>query len=37
MYRNQKILKSANGQPCTIHSPWCNGNAETTIAAHSDY
>ena len=36
MYRNKKILMSAKGQPCTVHSIWCNGNPETTVAAHSN-
>ena len=36
MYRNKKILKSAKGQPCTVHSFWCNGKFETVVAAHSN-
>jgi len=37
MYRNPKILKSAKGAGCTIHSPWCNGDSNTTVAAHSNF
>lgn len=37
MYRNKKILQSAKGETCTIRSVWCNGNTNTTVAAHSDY
>lgn len=36
-YRNKKILNAARGEQCTIGSPECNGNPETTIAAHSNY
>lgn len=36
-YRNPKILQSARGQECTVQSPFCINDPETTIAAHSNY
>jgi hypothetical protein len=33
--RSKKILASANGEQCTIQSPYCNGSIETTVACHS--
>ena len=34
MIRLKKIRESAKGQACTVQSPWCNGNPETTVFAH---
>lgn len=36
-YRNKKILQAAQGEPCTIRSPWCNGNPRTVVACHSNW
>jgi hypothetical protein len=37
MYRNSKLLKAARGQSCMIRIPYiCNGDNETTVAAHSN-
>ena len=33
-YRNKAILKSAEGEDCTMESPWCNHNSETVCARH---
>lgn len=33
-YRNKKILNAAKGEDCTINSPVCNYNPETTVGAH---
>lgn len=30
-------MDSARGEKCTINSPECNFNTETTVCAHSDY
>lgn len=36
-YRNRKLLDLAKGQPCQLQIPGvCCGNAETTVAAHSN-
>ena len=35
-YMNVKILDSARGQVCTMHSPDCNHNPETTVWCHSN-
>ena len=37
MIRSKKILNSARGEPCTVNSPVCNRNPETTVAAHSNW
>ena len=34
--RSKRILESARGQKCTVCSPWCNHNTETTVWAHSN-
>lgn len=35
-YRNRALLDLARGQPCMVRIPGiCNGDAETTVAAHS--
>ena len=34
--RSKLILKSAMGKPCTLRSPVCNRNPETTVWAHSN-
>ncbi len=36
MYRNPRILASANGQFCTVRSPHCR-NDNTVVWAHSNY
>ena len=36
MYRNKEILKAAEGEDCTMHSPMCNGDRATVVAAHSN-
>ena len=33
-YRNKKILQSARDQACTLNSPKCNHNPETTVFCH---
>jgi hypothetical protein len=35
--RSAKIRKSAENQPCTVRSPWCNGRTDTTVWAHSPF
>ena len=35
-YRNKKILNAAKGEECTLNSPWCNHNPETTVFCHSN-
>ena len=32
--RLKKIRKSAEGQDCTVQSPWCNHDPATTVLAH---
>jgi len=32
--RSRALLDSAHGEDCTIGSPFCNHNPETTVAAH---
>ena len=32
--RIKKIRDSARNQECTVNSPWCNYNPETTVFAH---
>lgn len=37
MYRNRKLLDAARGQNCLLQIDGvCNGNPETTVAAHSN-
>jgi hypothetical protein len=37
MFRSQRLLNQARGQSCTLNIPSvCNGNPETTVAAHSN-
>jgi ferredoxin len=37
MFRSNKLLKAAKGQSCMVQIPnVCNGNNETTVAAHSN-
>jgi len=36
MYRNKKILKAAEGEDCTMHSPMCNGDRATVVFCHSN-
>lgn len=36
MIRSKAILKSAQGENCTVHSPPCNNDTTTTIWAHSN-
>jgi len=33
-FRSRKLLNAAEGQPCTVNSPYCNYDVQTTIAAH---
>lgn len=37
MIRSKRIMKSAAGEQCTINSPVCTGNPETTVCAHSNW
>ena len=37
MIRSKKILNSARGETCTVNSPVCNYNPDTTVAAHSNW
>lgn len=34
--RSKKLRRSANGEQCTMFSPWCNGNSATTVWCHSN-
>jgi hypothetical protein len=37
MFRSKRLLDSARGQNCTLRIPGvCNGNPDTTVAAHSN-
>lgn len=31
-----KLLKAAQGQECTMQTPWCNNNPQTVVACHSN-
>ncbi len=33
-YENKKIRKSAQGEDCTLNSPWCNYDPSTTVFCH---
>jgi len=35
-YRNQKILDAAEGERCTMGSPYCNDDPRSVCACHSD-
>lgn len=35
--RSKKIMESARGERCTIISPVCNHDQETTVCAHSNW
>ncbi|MCG8429567.1 MAG: DUF1364 domain-containing protein [Candidatus Omnitrophica bacterium] len=35
-YRNSKILAAAEGQMCTMQSPFCNFDPATTVFCHSN-
>ena len=37
MIRSKAILRAAKGQECTMRTPVCNHNDETTVAAHSNW
>jgi hypothetical protein len=37
MIRSKKITQSAKGEECTMNSPVCNYNPETTVWCHSNY
>lgn len=37
MIRSKAILQAARGHECTMNSPACNHNPETTVAAHSNW
>jgi hypothetical protein len=34
--RSKKIMQAARGEECTVRSPTCNYDPETTVAAHSN-
>lgn len=34
--KQTKITKFAKGRACTMHSPMCNGNSETSVWCHSN-
>ena len=34
--RSRAIRESARGQACTVRSPLCNGDSDTTVWAHSN-
>lgn len=36
-YRNPKILKAAQDEPCTLLLDGCTGGGADTVAAHSNY
>ena len=36
MIRSKAILNAARGEACTMHTPVCNYDAETTVACHSN-
>jgi len=36
-YRNKKILQAAEGEGCTLNTPWCNYDRETTVLCHLNY
>lgn len=33
----KKLRDSARDKPCTMNSPWCNGNPATTVWCHSNF
>src|SRR4030065_131043 len=33
-YRSKKLTQSAKGKPCTMNSPWCINDPETTVFCH---
>lgn len=33
-YRNDKVRKAAEGEECTLNSPWCTYDASTTVFCH---
>ncbi len=33
-WQSPRYRKAAEGQPCTMRLPCCNGNPETTVLAH---
>ena len=35
-YRNRALLNTSRGQPCTMRSPACDNNVNTTVSAHSN-
>jgi hypothetical protein len=36
-WESKKLRDSARGRDCTMRSPWCNGNPETTVWCHSNH
>jgi hypothetical protein len=34
MFVSEKLRKFAEGQPCQMQGPWCNGDNETTVLCH---
>lgn len=35
-YRSRALLNAAQGEPCTMRSPMCNGDPATVVCAHSN-
>lgn len=35
-YRNKQFLDAAEGEACTMNSPWCNADTSKVVACHSD-
>ena len=35
-YRNRALLNAANGEQCTMRTPWCHGTNEGVVCAHSN-
>jgi hypothetical protein len=36
-WESKKLRDSARNKPCTMNTPWCNGNPETTSWCHSNH
>jgi hypothetical protein len=36
-WESKKLRDSARGRDCTMNSPWCNHNPETTVWCHSNH
>jgi hypothetical protein len=35
--RSSGYTRAARGRPCSMESPWCNHDPETTVFAHSNF